>query len=66
MFNGNIGITKAVMAEITDASNIAQVFALIPFQWGTGVTFGPVIGNVLLHPADRWPETLGEIAVFHH
>ena len=24
MFNGNIGITKAVMAEITDASNIAQ------------------------------------------
>lgn len=24
IFNGNIGITKAVMAEITDASNIAQ------------------------------------------
>jgi MFS family permease len=60
LFNGNIGITKAVMAEIADASNIAQsmsthiffilllrvdnlplkVFALIPFQWGTGVTFG--------------------------
>ena len=24
MFNGNIGITKSVMAEITDSSNIAQ------------------------------------------
>ena len=24
IFNGNIGITKAVMAEISDASNIAQ------------------------------------------
>ena len=29
VFNGNIGITKAVMAEITDASNIAQGMAII-------------------------------------
>ncbi|KIM84952.1 hypothetical protein PILCRDRAFT_817783 [Piloderma croceum F 1598] len=64
IFNGNIGITKAVMAEIADASNIAQIFGLIPFQWGTGVTFGPMLGGILSHPADRWPGTLGKIAVF--
>ena len=26
----------------------------------------PVIGDVLSHSADQWPETLGEIAVFRH
>jgi len=29
-----------------------------------GVTIGPMIGGVLSHPVDRWPEILGKIAVF--
>jgi MFS family permease len=39
-FNGNIGVTKSVIAEITDASNVAQAFAFIPFVWSIGVTAG--------------------------
>lgn len=42
VFNGNIGITKAVVAEITDATNIAQAFSLMPLMWGVGVSIGYV------------------------
>jgi len=38
VFNGNIGITKAVLAELTDSSNVARVFSLLPLIWGMGVT----------------------------
>jgi MFS family permease len=52
--NGNIGVTKSVMAEITDSSNMGSAFAFIPVAWATGVTIGPIIGGTLAHPADRW------------
>ena len=34
VFNGNIGITKATVAEITDAANIMQAFSFMPLVWG--------------------------------
>ena len=43
VFNGNIGITRAVIAEITDATNIAQAYSLIPLLWGIGVSIGYVL-----------------------
>ncbi|KAF7977167.1 hypothetical protein HWV62_4599 [Athelia sp. TMB] len=62
VFNGNIGITKCVMAESTDSTNIATALSFIPLQWGLGITFGPMIGGLLSHPAKTWPNTLGKIA----
>ena len=41
-FNGNIGINRAMIAEITDATNIAQAFSLVPLVWGVGVCIGYV------------------------
>ncbi|PBL04129.1 major facilitator superfamily multidrug-resistance, DHA1 sub-family [Armillaria gallica] len=64
VFNGNIGVSKTVVAELTDATNIGEAFALMPLVWGTGVTLGPVIGGLLVHPADTWPNTFGRIALF--
>ncbi|KAF8813379.1 MFS general substrate transporter [Phlegmacium glaucopus] len=61
MFNGNIGVTKSVIVEITDASNIGDAYALIPLMWSTGSTIAPIIGGVLSNPATRWPDTLGQI-----
>ncbi|KAJ7220227.1 major facilitator superfamily domain-containing protein [Mycena pura] len=60
-FNGNIGISKSVMAEISDSTNIAEMYALIPFMWTCGVTIGPFIGGTLANPAIRYPDTLGKI-----
>jgi len=46
---------KSMMGELTDATNIAQGFALLPIVWCVGVTVGPFIGGILARPADRWP-----------
>jgi len=38
--NGNIGVVKTVMGELTDKTNIAQGFALMPIVWSAGATLG--------------------------
>ncbi|KZP22946.1 MFS general substrate transporter [Athelia psychrophila] len=62
IMNGNIGISKSVMIDITDSTNIAQAFAFVPLTWGLGVVVGPMIGGTLSHPAEQWSSTLGKIA----
>ena len=39
-FNGNVGVTKSVMAEITDDTNRPQAFAFLPVAWSVGSTLG--------------------------
>ncbi|KAG1857943.1 major facilitator superfamily domain-containing protein [Suillus tomentosus] len=63
--NGNIGVVKSTMTEITDASNVAQAFAWLPLAWGTGYTLGFLIGGVLSDPADKWPNSVGHYPLFH-
>ncbi|EJF64508.1 MFS general substrate transporter [Dichomitus squalens LYAD-421 SS1] len=53
--NGNIGVTKSMMAEITDSTNRARGFAYMPMIWALGSTVGPIIGGVFSRPADGWP-----------
>ncbi|EAU89606.1 hypothetical protein CC1G_02495 [Coprinopsis cinerea okayama7 len=60
-FNGNVGVTKSVMAEITDATNAPQAFAFLPVAWSVGSTLGPAIGGAFSNPAERWPKLLGHI-----
>ncbi|KAH8979282.1 MFS general substrate transporter [Lactarius akahatsu] len=55
MLNGNVGIMKSMMAELTDETNMAQGFLLLSVTWGVGCTIGPFIGGVLSRPQDRWP-----------
>ncbi|KIJ65162.1 hypothetical protein HYDPIDRAFT_131492 [Hydnomerulius pinastri MD-312] len=57
--NGNIGIMKSMVAEITDSTNMAQAYGILPFAWATGTTLGPLIGGSLARPADRFPEVFG-------
>ena len=40
--NGNIGVSKSMMAEITDHTNRARGFAFLPMIWALGSTFGSV------------------------
>ncbi|KAH9481773.1 Major facilitator-type transporter psiT2 [Psilocybe cubensis] len=62
IFNGNIGVTKSSIAELTDSTNRADAYAFIPMVWSVGYTTGPIIGGILSNPATRWPDTLGRIA----
>ncbi|TFK34502.1 major facilitator superfamily domain-containing protein [Crucibulum laeve] len=63
-FNGNIGVTKSVMAEITDSTNAAQAFSFLPVAWSIGSTLGPFIGGVFANPAKLWPKVFGHLEFF--
>ena len=47
--NGNIGVIKCMVAEITDHTNIADAYAYLPISWATG----QALGYAQLHPAFR-------------
>lgn len=55
LLNGNIGVMKSVMGELTDSTNRAEGFALVPVIWAAGVTFGPFLGGTLSRPHERFP-----------
>lgn len=57
--NGNIGVIKSMMAEMTDETNISKAFAFFPIAWSTGSTLGPIIGGSLSKPAERFPKWFG-------
>ncbi|KAG6916781.1 hypothetical protein DXG01_005363 [Tephrocybe rancida] len=40
VFNGNIGVAKTVIAEITDPTNLADAFAMMPLTWSIGTSSG--------------------------
>ncbi|TFK27810.1 MFS general substrate transporter [Coprinopsis marcescibilis] len=61
VFNGNIGVSKSVLAEISDETNIGDLFSMLPLMWSMGITVGPIIGGVFANPADRWPAVFGHI-----
>lgn len=42
MLNGNSGVMRSMMGELTDSTNMAQGFALIPITWCFGGFFGSV------------------------
>jgi len=56
LLNGNTGVIKSIMGELTDSTNRAEGFALLPMAWGFGATIGPLIGGSLSHPHERFPK----------
>ncbi|TFK60007.1 MFS general substrate transporter [Pluteus cervinus] len=62
--NGNVGVIKSMIAEMTDSTNIAQAYAYLPIAWSSGNALGPVIGGFLSRPAEQFPEWFGE-SEFH-
>ncbi|CAE6445293.1 unnamed protein product [Rhizoctonia solani] len=57
--NGNAGVIKSIVAELTDSTNQAQGFALLSVTWYLGSTLGPLIGGSLSKPAERFPGLFG-------
>lgn len=38
--NGNAGVAKSVIAELSDSTNMAKAFSYIPVNWAIGSTLG--------------------------
>ncbi|KAJ6563883.1 hypothetical protein B0H19DRAFT_1258409 [Mycena capillaripes] len=55
--------------SISDPSNVADVFSFLPLMWSPGATMSPFMGGVLSNlaifsnPAQKWPDSLGKIAL---
>ncbi|KAL1745896.1 major facilitator superfamily domain-containing protein [Schizophyllum fasciatum] len=60
--NGNVAIVKSMMAEITDETNQARAYSLMPVAWALGATVGPLLGGYLSHPVERYPTWFGDSA----
>ncbi|KAG1749276.1 hypothetical protein EDB19DRAFT_1601688, partial [Suillus lakei] len=58
--DGNSGVIKSMMIDITDSTNVAQVFGFLPLAWMTANMLGPLIGGSLSHLADRFPRLFGQ------
>ncbi|KAI9434840.1 MFS general substrate transporter, partial [Lactarius indigo] len=54
--NGNVGVSKSVLAELADESNVARAFSFLPLVFVVGQVIGSFVGGFLSRPQDRWPE----------
>ncbi|KAG6332177.1 hypothetical protein ID866_6916 [Astraeus odoratus] len=59
--NGNVGVMKSMMVEITDHTNLALAYSYMPIAWSSGGTLGPLIGGFLSRPAERFPSLFGGV-----
>ncbi|PVU87981.1 hypothetical protein BB559_005779, partial [Furculomyces boomerangus] len=64
LLNGNVSIIKSALAEISDQTNRAQIFAFLPLSWNVGGIIGPIIGGILYDPSKKIPWLFGSIYVF--
>eukprot|EP00668_Euglena_longa_P005736 GGOE01006771.1.p1 GENE.GGOE01006771.1~~GGOE01006771.1.p1 ORF type:complete len:541 (+),score=137.41 GGOE01006771.1:68-1624(+) len=55
LLNGNIGVLKSFLAEITDTSNRALAFSYLLLMWGIGCIVAPFVGGLLSRPAVQFP-----------
>ncbi|KAH8824357.1 major facilitator superfamily domain-containing protein [Flagelloscypha sp. PMI_526] len=60
-FNGDVGVTKTVLAEITDSSNRSDVMSMIPVIWSVGTCLAPFIGGFFSDPVKHWPNVFGKV-----
>ncbi|KAJ7110829.1 major facilitator superfamily domain-containing protein [Mycena crocata] len=56
LLDGNIGVMKSALGDLTDRTNRAEAFVYLPIVWATGASLGPLIGGSLARPHDRFPE----------
>ena len=40
MLNGNVGVMKSMMVELTDETNMARGFTFMSLTWSVGATVG--------------------------
>lgn len=59
-FNGENGIIKSMMMDITDTTNLPNAYGYMPLPSMLAAIIGPLAGGSLSRPADRFPEIFGQ------
>ncbi|KAJ6453555.1 major facilitator superfamily transporter [Mycena sanguinolenta] len=55
LLNGNVGVMRSILADLTDRSNRAQAVGFLPIMWEMGSAVGIFIGGQLSQPQLRFP-----------
>ncbi|KAL1728372.1 major facilitator superfamily domain-containing protein [Schizophyllum commune] len=61
VFNGNVGVSKSVLAELTDATNRPRAFSMLPLNWSVASILAPIIGGTLSNPIKHFPGPFGNV-----
>ncbi|KAJ3354201.1 hypothetical protein HDU91_005795 [Kappamyces sp. JEL0680] len=64
LLNGNSGVAKSMLAEITDSSNRPKAFSLFGLCFAIGIMVGPLLGGLLANPAQTMPSLFGSWDLF--
>jgi len=64
LLNGNIGVIKTYLAEITTSSTQAKAFGLVGLMWGIGSITGSVIGGLTARLAVKYPQVFSPDGFF--
>lgn len=64
LVNGNIGVVKSYVREITDQTNQARAFTLRATGWSIGTILGPILGGALARPALQYPNQFSSTGIF--
>jgi len=57
--NGNIGVSKTMLGEISTSATQARAFSYFGFTVGVGGIVGPLIGGALSKPSEKYPSLFG-------
>lgn len=57
--NGNLGVIKAMLGEMTDETNRGRAFGFWESAFGLGTIIGPVLGGLLVDPVKQYPKIFG-------
>ncbi|CAO3654534.1 unnamed protein product [Mucor fragilis] len=60
IMNGNSGVARSMVSEITDNTNKAKAFSIFGFCWGAGMITGPALGGYLAKPVEQFPGLFGD------
>jgi MFS family permease len=64
LINGNIGVIKSYIREITDETNQARAYTLRSAGYSIGTIIGPILGGALARPAIQYPNTFSSTGLF--
>ena len=62
--NGNVGVVKVCLSEITDDEHTPRAFSWIGVATGAGRVIGPAVGGLLSQPASKYPALFGGVTLF--
>lgn len=57
--NGNVGVIKSSLGELSDHTNEAKAFRGMAPAWTIGSSLGPILGGYLSNPSERYPYVFG-------